>query len=395
MSSRTRSPLRTTLSATSLAVAGALTLAACGAGEQQSTEPAATGTEASAAAADGVQRAIDEMAALEAEPTWPEIPAIEGVPDLNGKTVVYLPLGDQIPVINGLGVGVTEALGELGATVKTCDGKFNPTEVANCLKTAGDEQVDGVIASFIDYQMAGPAFDALAASGVPVLLAGVAPSGGREADETLAFFDSTARVNALYDAMSMSALSLNGADTNVLWIKLMDSTTTTGASEQGVATFKEFCPSCGFAETEFTTANLDKLASSVSAALVANPETNTVIVPVDSFVPPVLQGIQASNFADKVQVVSSSSDLAGLQRVKDGQQASDLGTPVLFEGWRTAHAFVQLLAGEDVAANEDFVTRNFTANNVGDLPLTPEAYLSDEWWGGDGYKDIFRAAWGL
>ena len=81
-------------------------------------------------------------------------------------------------------------------------------------------------------------------------------------------------------------------------------------SEQGVATFKELCPSCGFAETEFTTANLDKLASSVSAALVGNPETNTVIVPVDSFVPPVLQGIQASNFADKVKVVRDDSGLA-------------------------------------------------------------------------------------
>lgn len=394
MSMRTHARLRTTLAIASVALVATGVLGACGAGEQSST-PTPAGSAAEAAAADGVQKATDAMKALEGNPTWPDVATVEGVPDLKGKTVMYLPLGDQIPVIHGIGVGVTNALAELGATVKTCDGKFNPTEVANCLKSAGDEKVAGVITSFVDYQMAGPAFDALAKSGVPVLLGGVAPSGGREADETLAFFDSTPRVNALYDGMSMSALSVNGADTNVLWIKLMDSTTTSGASNQGVATFKELCPSCGIAEAEFTTANLDKLPSAVSAALVANPDTNTVIIPVDSFVPPALQGIQASNFADKVKIVSSSSDVAGLQRIKDGQQATDLGTPVLFEGWRMAHAYVQHVAGQPVDVNEDFVTRHFTSANVGDLTLTPEAYLSDDWWGGDGYQAKFRTAWGL
>ena len=167
----------------------------------------------------------------------------------------------------------------------------------------------------------------------------------RTADESLAFYDNTPRVFALHEAMSNAAIAEGGADTNVLWVRLMDSTTTTGASAKGIETFKKLCPSCGIAETEFTTANVDKLATSISAALVSNPDTNAVIVPVDSYVPPVLQGIQSAKFADKVKVHSSSSDLAGLQRVKDGQQAADLGTPVLFEGWKFANAMVQLMAG--------------------------------------------------
>ena len=151
---------------------------------------------------------------------------------------------------------------------------------------------------------------------------------------------------------------------------------------------------CQVATTDFTTANIDKLPAAVSAALVSNPDTNVVVVPVDSFVPPALQGIQSAGFAKKVKVVSSSSDVAGLQRVKDGQQASDLGTPVLYSGWRFAHGLMQFLAGDPVDPEQELITRDFTAANVGDLALTPKAYLSPDWFGGNAYEAKFLSAWG-
>ncbi len=376
------------LAATTLAIS---LVAACGAGERD-TPAAPAATSASAA---GIQAAKEAMAGWAKAPKWPDATKIGKPVDLTGKKFTYVALGDQIPVIHGVGVGVQEALGAAGAQVKICDGKFNPTAVADCLKAAGDEQVDGVISSFIDYQMAGPAFDALAAKGVKVVLAGVAPSGGRAADANLAFYDNTPRVIALYEAMSQAAIADGGQGTNVLWVRLLDSTTTTAASDKGVAAFKEACPSCGLATADFTTANLDKLATSVSAALVSHPDTNAVIVPVDSFVPPVLQGIQAAKFAGKVKVHSSSSDLAGLQRIKEGQQVSDLGTPVLYEGWKFANAMVQLMAGQQVEKGSELVTRAFTKDNIGSLTLDDKSYLTDDWFGGGAYKQAFLAAWGV
>ena len=283
----------------------------------------------------------------------------------------------------------------VGATTQICDGKFDPTAVADCLKQAGDHGADAVVTLFVDYAMAGNAFDALADRGVPVLIGGVAPTGGRTADKALAFYDNTARVNKLYDAMSMSAVASKGEDTNVLWVRLMDSTTTRGASDQGVATFKKLCPTCGIATADFTTANLDKLPSAVSAALVAHPDTNTMIVPVDSFVPPALQGAQSAGFGKKVKIVSSSSDLAGLQRIQDGQQISDLGTPVIYEGWKYSNALMQLLAGDEVQKAEEMVTRNFGPENIGDLELTQDAYFTPDWFGNDSFKQDFLTAWGV
>jgi ribose transport system substrate-binding protein len=81
--------------------------------------------------------------------------------------------------------------------------------------------------------------------------------------------------------------------------------------------------------------------------------------------------------------------------VKDGQQLADLGTPVLYSGWKFGNALMQLLAGDTVQPETELVTRHFTAENVGGLTLTPEAYLSPDWFGDDSYVQIFKAAWGV
>lgn len=393
MSSSPR-PTRRMSTAAAVAVA-ALALAACGAGEQDvSTSPAASGASTSDSAA-GIEQAKADIDKLSGNPTWPDFDPLSTTPDIKGKRFTYIPLGAQAAVMNGIGVGVTRALEAAGASVTTCDGKFNPTQVATCLKTAGDEGVDGVITAFVDYQMAAPAFDALAAKGTKVIIGGVAPSGGRTADATLAFFDNTPRVDTMQEHFSEAVLADQGTDAKLLWAKLMDSTTTQEASDKGMAKFTELCPSCTVTSVEFSTVNIDKLSSAVSAALVANPDTTALVVPVDTFVAPALGGVQSSGKSDQVKIYSGSGDLEGLQRVAAGQQASDLGTPVLFEGWRFTHAMMQLLAGDQVTEGTEFISRNFTKDSVGDLELTPEKYLSDDWYGGSGYQDKFLTSWGL
>ena len=148
---------------------------------------------------------------------------------------------------------------------------------------------------------------------------------------------------------------------------------------------------------EFTTANLDKLPSAVSAALVSHPDTTVLVVPVDSFVPPALQGRRTPASPTRSRSSPRAPTLPVYQRVKDGQQVSDLGTPVVYEGWKYANGLMQLLAGDDVVpvAAEDMVTRDFNADNVGDLDLTPEAYFTPDWFGDDSFKQGFLSAWGV
>jgi ribose transport system substrate-binding protein len=386
--------------AVSAAAAAVLLLAACGSsssGTTSSSAAAGSSTPAassSSAAADPIAAVQAELDALKAPVAWPAPTAPSKPLDIKGKTVWWIPIGDAVPVIHGIGEGFKQAVEAAGGTFKLCDGKFNPAEVGNCLKQSGEQGAGAVVTAFIDYAMLPNAFDALTGQGIPVLVGGVPASGDATVGPKLGFFDPTERVNGIYDVITKSGLAKSGTDTNGLWLRLLDSSTTTNASDAGIATYKEICPTCALATVDFTTANIDKLASAVSAALVKNPDINTLFVPVDSFVPPAVQGAKTAGKSDLV-VVSASGDLANLQAVKAGTQAGDFGNPVIYTGWTYANALGQLLAGDAVTPDDKAVGRYFDSSNIGDLTLTPEEYLTSNWYGDEAFKATFLAAWGV
>lgn len=379
---------RTALAAASAGLGLAL-LAACG---SSGTSAGAADVSTSKA---GVATAKKDIAATVAPITsWPAVAPVANPVDLHGKRILMVPLGESIPVIEGNTLAAKAALEHMGAKVSVCDGKFNPSAVTSCLQQGQSQHVDAVMSLFVDYEMAPNAFDSLAKSGVKVLVSGEPADGGKSNTADFAFFDNSANVGKLDALLSEAALSDLGTGANALWLRLIDSPTTTRATQSGVDRFKELCPACGLATTAFTTANVDKLPSSVSAALVSHPKTNVVVVPVDSFVGPVLQGIQSAGFSRKVEVVSASSDLAGLQRVKAGQQAHDMGTSVVYEGYKAANAMVELLSGAEVKPDAQMITRDFDKSTVGSLPLTTAAYNTTQWFGNDSFEQAFYQAWG-
>ncbi len=397
MTLTTRSAALRSKVAVSAAAAAALLLAACGSSSASTTtsSPAApTAATSSAAANDPIAAVTAELDALKTPIAWPEPVAPTKPLDVAGKTVWWVPIGDAVPVIHGIGEGFKEAVEAAGGTFKLCDGKFNPAEVGNCLKQAGEQGADAVVTAFIDYAMLPNAFDALTAQNIPVLVGGVAASGNAKVGPSLGFFDPTQRVNGIYDTITKSGLAASGAETNGLWLRLLDSSLTTAASDAGIATYKEICPDCELATVDFTTANIDKLPSAVSAAIVKNPDINTLFVPVDAFVPPAVQGAKTAGKSDLV-VVSASGDLANLQAVKAGGQAGDFGNPVIYTGWTYANALGQLLAGDTVTPDDKAVGRYFDASNIGELTLTPEEYFTSHWYGDDAFKAAFLTAWGV
>lgn len=312
---------------------------------------------------------------------------------LKGKTFYFVPIGESVPAIRAVGVGVTDALKQMGAEVRTCDGKFNPTEVANCLKAAADQKVDGIISYSIEYAQLRNTFDSVAKTGVPLLVS----MGGKPQEFTkidnMAFFDTSPRLTKIYTTLADLAVTQQGADTKALWLKLTDNATTVANLDVAAKRFKQRCPSCTLTEVEFSSATLDKLSSAVSAALVANPDINVVVQPVDSYMPQTLAGVKAAGFGDKVKVVSALGDLDGLKRVQSGEQAGDVGSAVTYDAWQVANAFVRLLNGLQ-PETYDSPVRVFSQENTKNLELTDAAYSTPAWYGDDSFKKQFLAAWG-
>lgn len=350
-------------------------------------------TAASAPADDRFASLNAEIDALRGPIDWPEPKKLGRPVDLTGKTIWWIPIGGSVSVVNGFAEGVKEAVTTLGGQVKLCDGKFNPTEIGNCLKQAGEQRADAVITAFIDYAMVPNAFDSLIRQGVPVLVAGVPPTGDVKPSENFAFFDPSPQVMKMYETVTKVGLVQDGSNTKGLWLRVLDSQLTTRASDAGVAKFKEPCPDCSLDTVEYTTANVDKLPSEVSAALVKNPEINTLFVPVANFVQPVLQGVKTAGETG-IKIVTSNGDLQNLQLIASGEQTGDLSTPVIYTGWQYVNALLQLVAGDEVEPAGELTNRFFDASNIDGLKLTPEAYLTSDWFGDESFKDAFLTAWG-
>lgn len=377
MTTRSKSLVRVVGSAVAV-----LALAACSA--ESSSEGGSASPEITSAAADVIEP-------LKGEIDWPEPAELSAPIDLSGKTVWWVPIGDAVPSIHSTGVGFTEAVEAAGGEVKLCDGKFNPSDIGNCLKSAGDQNADAVVTYYVDYNMIPNAFDALVDQGVPLLVG--AAEARKPATDTLAFSDSGPLTIAVNEVVAASAITASGSAPSGIAIMLNDTPATTKATQAMADKWKELCPDCPLATVKHTTANQDKLSSAISAELVKNPKAKVILSPDDSLVPAITQAVKGSGRND-VNIVSSMGNLPNMQNVLAGSQHADVGLPTAYLGWALAGALFQLVTGDEVAP-PPLVMRYFDAENTKDLDLTPEAYESTKWYGDDSFKAAFQTAWGI
>ncbi|GGJ42834.1 sugar ABC transporter substrate-binding protein [Streptomyces brasiliensis] len=367
-------------------------LAACG--SSNATDSSAGGAPVDSSAIGDTAKAA--VAAVEGPITsWPTRTKIDGVPDLKGKSIVYVEINGAISSIQQFGVGLTEAMKALGATVTVCDAKSNPTQAADCITKAVDSGAAGIVASSISYNMAPSAIDAATKAGVPVLIAGGGVSSARPADKTLAYYDTGSRLVGVWDLLNDIALQNHGADSSVLWVYNTDNELNKISAQTAIADYKKACPDCGITPISFTTANLSQLPAAISAALVAHPDVNTVIVPVDAFVTQAQQGIQGAGGSSKPDIVSMSGSLAGLQLVKSGVLKADVGYPLIYEGWVYGNALLELMSGKSVDSLANPPLRVFDSSNIGSLKLDQASSTSGVWYGDESYKQAFLTAWGV
>lgn len=392
--------VRNRVTALSAAALAAALLAACsssgnstgtgnGANAGTSTQSSAAGTN------DGVAYAKAELAKFEGtRDTYGTPVPVSGVPSLNGKTIWYTPIGTGVPVLASIGTAMADALGKLGAKVHVCDGKFQPTTVASCMSTAVTQGASAVVTGFVDYASAPSAFQGIVAKGIPVLVGGEAPPAGVTPTKDLGFFDPSGLTHTAFKLMSDAAIADSNGTANVLVVRLTDSSDTSGNSDAGIAELKQHCAKCTVTTVDSLTSDMSKLGSAISAKLAANPDIRYLILPQDAFFQAALPGIQSAGFTNKLKVIAAGGTTAGLQAVKAGQIAYDIGQGAIYNGWGFADATVRLLAGAKIQPENDGAVRVFEKSNVGSLDLTDANYNSSAWYGGTQWQGDFLKAWG-
>ena len=189
----------------------------------------------------------------------------------------------------------------------------------------------------------------------------------------------------------------SGAAATVLYIEITDTPATQIWAEQGaLATYAKACPKCEVTVIKANTGQFDKLPSLVTSELTKNPDIGYVQTEVDFAVQPTVEGLQAAN-ATSAKIASMDGVLATLQMLKAGQFVhSEVGFNADALAWYAADDALRMMAGQPANVNVSFpYQRMFTAANIGELKLTPEAEKSGEWYGPTDYQDGFLKLWGL
>ena len=373
----------------------ALSAASCGSSSASSATSSNAGSPTASSGNSGLAFAKAQVAKYSGPIKVPTVAAIANPVDLKGKTVWYIPITNSVLSLSGMGTTMAAALSHLGATVHVCDGQALPTTIASCLTTAGQQGAAAVVTAFVDYAMVPTAFKALEAKNIPVLVAGETPPAGVTPSADLQFLDASNVTNLGDVIAAYVAISSGGGKGDMMVIKLTDSPGVLEASNAQIKALEKYCTACKVNSISMNTANISQLPSELSAALVAHPNTNYILVPNDGFVPPVFGAISSSGFTNKVKVIAFGAGVAGLKEVKAGTLAFDVGGPIEYTGWEFADALIRMMSGLSVQPEPAGPMRIFDSSNVQSLSLTTANYLTPSFFGVSqgAFEAPYLAAW--
>lgn len=318
--------------------------------------------------------------------------AVTHAASLRGKTVWYVPVGGSVPIMSVAGQAMAGALSNLGATVHTCDGNFQPTTVASCLEEAADQGAAGVVTAYVDYNEIPAAYNDLASHHIPVLLAGVdKPSDAVSSDLGFLSFDAVSYETSRL--MGDEVIADSGGQASVLALRLTDSAATLEDANQAIAELQQHCPHCTVYPLNTDTAHLSTLASSVSAELTQHPGIDYVLG-LDDDASAISAGIASADLTGKVKIVTEEGETAVMQRVNSGtSNVADVGFSAVSYGWSFANALLQLMSGDTIQQGTALI-RIFDQKNTAGLTITPAAYATLSWYGTSAFESAYLKAWG-
>jgi ABC-type sugar transport system substrate-binding protein len=321
---------------------------------------------------------------------------VSGVSALKGKTVWYIPIGEATPLTSAIGTTLTDALGQAGIKVHLCDGQFLPTDIATCMAQAITGGAAGVVTSYVDYAALPTAFNSLVSHHIPVFVGGEPADGGKTSSAQLGFDDPAATMDLEQKLLIESVIAHSDGKANILYVGNSDSASTEDAAAYAKSVAAQECSTCSFTEIVYNTADLSKLPSQVSAALIAHPSTTYVVTELDPANASAVEGVQSAGYTSKVTLASAGGDLDVVQRVRAGHVLDDVALSPAYTGWQYADGIIRMLTGHNPAPAEKVsLVRVLSTANTASLALTPTAYADNGWFGSTSYEQAYLKAWGV
>ncbi|MBN9113417.1 MAG: sugar ABC transporter substrate-binding protein [Pseudonocardia sp.] len=372
-----------------LATAAALTvLAACG-GQSGGGSGGGSGAAADPAA---VQKATDSTTALSAPPEFGLTDADKVDPaGASGKKLWIIDISSSIPLVQVSDAATTQALGLVGATVKTYDGKGSVTEYTRGIQAAIADKADVIALYAIDPNLVAGPIQQAADAGIKVIVVQYGDPGAPlpknvAAQVTYPYTDAGA-------AMANFIVSdSKGAAVGVEFISASDVSNSKAIVGGFQDTLEAACPNCSLTVDDVPVADWQtKITTQVNSTLNSHPDIKYVVPVYDGMATFAVPAIKTSGKKD-VKLVSFNATKSIMQNLKDNDTVvADVGSPQAWEGWALADQFIRVVTGSKPLDDTKVGLRMFTAQNIGSIDLSaPES----TWYGVD-YESGYKKLWGV
>ncbi len=297
-----------------LAAVAALTMVAAGCGSSSSTtstKSAGTSTSASGA---NLSEAQSIVTAAEQRPTSITVAKPIGKPVPTGKKIVFISCGAS--VCNLQGAIVAQAAKALGWTSSTISTDGSPAQIQGAYETAIREGANGIVTT--------AALRAELTSQIPQLEAKhIVVSDASSTDPvTLPFIynTSTAAQNVrIGKDMAAEVVLDSKGKANTLYVNLPAYTILAPLGAAFEASYKQMCPSCGYATIGIALTQLANANTIIVSYLRSHPSVTYVVLSVadalDTGLPAALQAAGLSN----VKLVGESGGPTEYQYMSNGQ----------------------------------------------------------------------------
>ena len=405
----TSSKVRAAMGATSLAAAAVLT--ACGSSSSPSTSASsAAGTSGAAGAASGSAGSSGSSSAGAGSGSPADFlqkayagtlgkPPTTAPAHKSGVSIWLVSCGQISVSCSNPVASATEAAKALGWTVNVCDGQLNPTGWASCIRQATAAKPTAILPVGLDCPLIQQPLVEANKAGTKTIAAGgldCADLGGPKVfSGTLPYLAGVSGSDWWRGLGALRADYLIGKTNGKAKVLELNFSDAVWGPMQTEGFDKELakCSGCSVVK-KLDVGNQDVVSGTLrtkfSTALLQNPTTNGVSVPLDAWFPLGLsQAVTSSGRASALTVVGTFGEAPNIDLMKNhGGETASSAFSAAQSGWGAIDTTIRVLAGQaPVAQGIGYQVIDKTHN----LPASGQSYT----YPGLDFKAAYKKAWGV
>jgi ribose transport system substrate-binding protein len=270
------------------------------------------------------------------------------------------------------------------------------TDFGSAVQQAIDTQPDFIAGTGTDAAAFQPQYDAMKEAGIPYFTCYATDVPAGEENNLYADCYDSSAAQAYSKVLVDWIINDSGGTANALIVNL-PAFPILSAQADGAKAALETCSGCTVKSLDLTLDDLTSggTANAIISFLQSNPDVNYLYLTYSGFEPGLPEALASAGMSDKVKVAGTQGLQPQMQAIIDGKEAVWTALPQEYAMWTLADQMARVANGEWSSANE-------RTNAVPPFFLvdTSEAaqtlvVLDNGWPGPDGFKDAFKALWGV